>query len=443
MSEYSVCILDDKIPVTAFNEIEVNETSLIDNNLITHYLKTEAKWKDVDLFKFTSKLQQEKYRIFGFTRPSFYLNYVDENIFRPDIIIFDWETGDNDVPENLIEILRTSYILVGIFTDANNNKEITKKITEPEFKEFEHKFFLIEKDNGSAYIKLLEEINIRKEHFSFKKGKELIKQTLNAMDNVISNLGALSYDQFISLFGTATPTGGREISAIDYCDIILEKLKVILIDRDLGNLVTSRVDEITDSIELRKLWNYRLYSSPTDQIVRRGDIISQEGNEEEMFLIISSDCHLKEFWNKNLGYLTLVPIKKISMKTEFTNMLKQLNLNKKFNNLDITSLVSSKDGLTILPGIQRNEGSYEDYLVIPKSILSICIKKNTGSNKFLCYSDLSDYKSDKRIRIIEPFLTPLIQYITDNITGNGVSDYSPKLRDSIRDNLNKVLENEK
>ena len=50
---------------------------------------------------------------------------------------------------------------------------------------------------------------------------------------------------------------------------------------------------------------------------------------------------------------------------------------------------------------------------------------------------------EKRIRVSEPFLTPLIQFITENITGYGVSDFSPHLKSTIKDNLKSLFDETK
>ncbi|MDT8413688.1 MAG: hypothetical protein RQ875_14590, partial [Vicingaceae bacterium] len=64
------------------------------------------------------------------------------------------------------------------------------------------------------------------------------------------------------------------------------------------------IDNVKD---LSKIWNYRLYHSPNDKFVRKGDILHKR-NSETLFLVLTSDCHLQRFWKNNLGYITLIPM---------------------------------------------------------------------------------------------------------------------------------------
>jgi len=106
MSKYNLCIIDDKIPVDQYkNKVEVNPTNLIDQNIFTNYLKfaDEEKWEDTNLYYLIKSFKEQKvfdFNIYGFKSHSFYLNYINENLFSPDVIIFDWDIGTSDKPSD-------------------------------------------------------------------------------------------------------------------------------------------------------------------------------------------------------------------------------------------------------------------------------------------------------------------------------------------------------
>jgi hypothetical protein len=449
MAQLSICILDDKIPVSKFTDIEVDDTSLIDNNLFNHYLKKEDEWEDVDLFAFSKAVCEKKdnYFVSGFTNHSFYFNYIEKNIFSPDIIVFDWDMNDSgkDSEENLLELLQKTFALVAIFTSADKENEVTTVISKSEFGEFEHNLFLVKKNGKDAYDELEKAISEKIVHFSFQKGKEIKQKTLRALDLVLSNFGKISYDEFVSLFGHNS-NGAREIYGVDYCEIIMEKTRTYLIDKGIENLRTTSIIDINDFNLLRKIWHFRLYNSPKDDIVRRGDIIyNGDQNDEILFLVISSDCHLKEFWSKNLGYLTLVPIHKVENDNYFSRLLKQAKIKATKFDSKISSLTSSQDGISVFPGLTCKNGKYCDYIFFPKSIFSthILLPEGILQKSQLKYSQLTDYSGENRLRVSEPFLTPLIQFIIENITGHGVADFSENLKNSISINLKSLLDEKK
>lgn len=446
MTRQSICILDDKIPVNRFTDIDADDTSLIDKNLFNHYLKDENEWEDIDLMNFSKAIceKDQEFLISGFKSHNFFFNYLEENIFSPDIIIFDWDLDDSgkDSEVNLLFLLQNTFSLVGVFTSADKNDEITNILQKEEFTEYKHNLFLVRKDEDNAFQTLINSIEDKMKHFSFLKSKELKRNTLHALSSTLANLGTISFDQFISLFGHNNG-GAREIYGIDYCEIMMEKIRASLISRENNNLYTTKISDIDDPYLLRKIWNFRLYNTPNDDIVRKGDIIhGVDDKEEVLYLIVSSDCHLKEFWEKNLGYLTLLPLHQIKNNTYISRLLQQVKTKgTKFDSL-IASLTSPGDGVSVLPGIYNHgEKEYSDYLFITKSIFSefIELPNNVIPNSALRYPHLKNYIGENRMRVAEPFLTPLIQYIVENITGYGVSDFSKNLKSTIRDNLKSLL----
>jgi hypothetical protein len=91
------------------------------------------------------------------------------------------------------------------------------------------------------------------------------------------------------------------------------------------------------------------------------------------------------------------------------------------------------ENITFLPGLLEEESKYEDYLVSPKEILSIYISKpeEENSKSQLKYTQIKDFTGDKRLRLSEPFLTPLVDYVLKIITGLGAPDYTDSLRESL------------
>lgn len=161
-----------------------------------------------------------------------------------------------------------------------------------------------------------------------------------------------------------------------------------------------------------------------------GDIIKKEN--DGYFLVVSSDCHLNRFWQKNGGYVSVVPLNRIESTRgkEVRNCM--------INGIQtFSSINSSQIAMTVLPAVPVSEKELRDFLVLPKSIISINVSKPAGvGNKEPLKYDLFDGYS-KIASIMDPFKFPLIHFIMDNITGYGCPDFSNVLQDYLRTRINK------
>lgn len=444
MEKYTLCILDDKIPVKNFTDVDAEDTGPIDINLMRHYLKSADKWEDKDLFDLTEKLIHDgRYLMTGFTNHQFYFNYISDTVYCPDIIIFDWDVGgaDTDTSENLFRLLEKTFCLIGVFTSADNDGKVKNELDKEQFVDYKDRVFLIHKGEEKAIEELQNEIDRHLEHFSFKKGKELKSQTLKALDVVLSNLGAVSFDQFISFFGE-NDGGMRKISSLEFADIVIEKLKPRLLEKQISDISTGKVDKITDLQLCRKLWNYRLYYSPSDDIVRKGDIVRSKKakTDNKLFMVISSDCHLNQFWKKNVGSLVVVPLYKVTRQHN-SSLLKRLKQCKISDPVG-SSLTNSSGGVNVLPGIfNKDKKIYEDYILLPRDITSfqIILPSGIGANNRLEYKHINDLEGKGRIRLADQFLEPLTQYIVNNVSGYGVPDYTKEFRNLLNQDFKKII----
>ena len=101
--KFSICLLDDKIPLPL-------DSGLIDHRALSSLLSDSEKWKgDTALFELVKQLNadSDKYILSGFLHCDNFIRYIDEVIFSPDIIVFDWDYPGGSVPEEaLLKILK-------------------------------------------------------------------------------------------------------------------------------------------------------------------------------------------------------------------------------------------------------------------------------------------------------------------------------------------------
>ena len=440
MSKYSVCILDDKLPVNQLSDY-IDDTTMLNRNNFKHLLSIdEQDWEEQQLYQLIHNLYDkiDDYELFGFTNHSLLFNYIEENIFSPDIVIFDWDVGEqHDSKQNLLNILQKKYCMIAVYTGADTIEEIKQTIEANEFDSYRDRLFLEIKGEENSVEKLEHEIDKRKNIFSFKLNKTLKQNTIQGIDNILINIGKLSFNQFVSLFGE-NKEGQKELAQIDFIDIFLEKLKYELTSIGLDDFeLKTPKENIEDINKIRELWHYRMYHKTGDDIIRKGDVLKKD---EEYFIVLSSDCHLDEFWNKNLGYLILLKLHKIDKSNE--EFKKRLNYrkNSNLNDYKLSSLVNPSpiEFLTVLPSLVNINSTYFDYALNPKELssLEINLPEDKNVKQKLLINHIDGYK--KYISISEPFISALFLFISQKFSGYGLPDFSEKLMQSVTDNIKKL-----
>lgn len=462
--KYSICILDDGIPLEDYK-------GLISHCMFVDLCSDKEKWKDKPLYKLIESLtsaklpkkeesseEENKYIISGFSNCNFFLNHIVEDIFSPDIVVFDWDyPGIEDPSPILLEILESQYSMIFIFTGADTETKVESAI-KGSFDKYKNRIKVLYKDTEESLSDLQSGIEDALKTFSFQYSHHLKQKTLKALDSILSSFGQFSIKEFVKFFGELRG-GDRVLSFLDFNEIIADKLKTKLIND--GDTDVPALPKVNNGIsepplpeeKIKELWGFRLYHQPKDDIVRRGDIFKLK---DETFMVISADCDLARFWKKNLGFLTIVPLMKIC-----DNALKEMLNGAKvdFKGFSLTSLTnpSSIENITVLPGLsfkeKNGENNLTDYVVMTKSVSSIYIQKpdkDDKNNNFnpespLTYRHIAKkFKTisfEDRKKIAEPFLSPLIQFVIGNITSLGVPDFSAGLQGILKDDI-KNLKND-
>lgn len=151
---------------------------------------------------------------------------------------------------------------------------------------------------------------------------------------------------------------------------------------------------------------------------------------------MSSDCHLDKFWQKNIGHIALIPIYQLGDE-RIINKIKQYNKNN-IAQFSISSLINPRglESITILPGVffDNTEKKYVDGLLSPKEVLNVEIPLREGDEpkQHLKYKDETTIIGKERIRLVEPFLSPVVQFVLKTITNVGVPDFGEELQCDIK-----------
>ncbi|GAA4436089.1 hypothetical protein GCM10023091_13550 [Ravibacter arvi] len=447
-----ICVIDDSLPTSDYPDF-IDETQLLHQSILKYLCHQHESWPEeplrgllLEIFK-----NHNNWTISGFLNPDFYFNHVGEEIYSPEVIIFDWDYATTSVgtEEHLLNILQSTYSVVGIYTGADKKDEIESILAQQKFTPYmESRIRMVEKGDIDSVSKILTEVNLRFDsHFSFKLGQELKFNAVKALDSILVDIGEMSFDEFIWTFGHERDENERSISINEFIEILSEKFRNNLANAHWSETTfeSSAPAKVTEEL-VRKLWSYRLYKFPNDDLVRVGDIISKVGdNNDEKFLVISSDCHMSQLWKKNFGSLTLIPLF-ANTKTSRSFIDKLLTAQKRgyirqAKASSITNL-SAFDSLTLITSIPSKdaEGKAEfiDYVAFPRSVFSIDVPKPAKLEEHqvrlqaLHYSHIEGYTGKGRLSLNEPFRSPLIQYCVNAVTGYGAPDYPDELQTSIQ-----------
>lgn len=453
---YSICVVDDRIPLGkgAFVNAgkRISETTL--QMLIN---ETETQWSESVLKDLVEELiaDEENWSVSAFMSPEILIKSMEEEYYLPEFIIYDWDYGKtSENSEDLLKtILEFSFSMVSIYT-ASDKKEVVQSIIDKDFALFKNRIILRIKSETNSSSQLLEKIKeYEVSNFAFKFSKDLRSLTHKTLESILIEFGKPDIKEITWLFGDEDGSQNKNLNVKNLSEMIVEKLRNELISSNFGSEQPTIDHNYTPkaTIELVKtMWSYRLYYKPKDNIVRKGDIIKKKnGDRKTLFLVLSSDCHLKNFWSKNFGFLALVPLHEINKLN--TDLLKKLDLYKKKNdlkklNLNPSSLTNFRpfEGPTVIPSIPIDD-KYINFLLFPKEIFSyeILLPENKPDNyrkAELLYDYISEYEQHQRLTISEPFITPLVEHILYHISGYGVPDYPSTLQIEITENFKGIFE---
>jgi hypothetical protein len=481
----NICIIDDALPTNSVGGI-IKDTKRLNHSNLRHVVG-KSTWPEEDLKALVSALlkSETKWSVSGFLRPDFFWNCVDEEHYRADIIIFDWDfgTAGSYTEDNLKKILTKTSCPVIIFSGSTHEESI-KTILKSKFKSYSKRIIRYTKSPSNLRYLLKRANKLREDNFSFRFSREIRNKALEAIDDLLVEFGKTklpelvemlkSTDQefnqsdlyellsnkmkslFVSDSGIQQELGKKNFSIKEISglgEFIAERFKNILNERPLSFRASKTNQNKTEKVRfMEKLWSYRLYYTPQDDFVRRGDIVYQNADTEirKAYIIITPDCDLVRFWNKTLGWINLIPLYRIDLNKAYIKKLGLLT--KKKDKLKIDQIGSFANNINKLGGdpfyipfIPINEsGVLKDYMAFPKEITSQKIsmpssmkrKQRDHRDGPLKYFAWDGYK--RKTTISEPFLTPVVQNSIKGILRYGTPDYPDKIQKELAKKYNKI-----
>lgn len=483
---FNFCFIDNAIPI----EKAFEEASLSTNKAaLSHMLRSlqDEDWDEQEVRNLAVQLVSDAgvSRIEAFKHPNLFIEHFHDAFYSPEIIIFDWEYGDEaaNTPEVLFEILKTSFSLIYIYSQRVNEQSIETSIEDEKFRPYKNRVRIGYKDDLKAEQLISDAKEFWQQNFSFQFGRVFRHSTFLSVENALIELGKHDIDGIRALFsyGEEREYDFKEMCAEKVSNILVENEAVreeLLTGRDIEPDIASQlllniskrlIDEI-NALEIgilppegdggspseeviKSLWNYRLYYNPSDKLVRKGDILIKEnGGRNEYALVINAECDLLRFWKSNYGFLNLIPLyctleHKLTIRDKLSMTASPSEARGKIKG--ITSIANGigsgmAKGEFAFPFVKHGR-TYLDLIGFSKEIKSVYIPPPDGigkdalQKKHLLYEDiLNGYK--RIATLSEPFRTPLVKYCLEALSGCGTPDYSKLAQEMVMKSIKTSLD---
>ncbi|HML96562.1 MAG TPA: hypothetical protein PKC29_14150 [Thermodesulfobacteriota bacterium] len=451
--KYSICVIDDDIPANQLKEIE--DFDRITSSSLKYLLdaKHNIIWNDVNIKNLIEEIikNEQTWKLDAFTNPNIFLNYISEEYYRPQIIILDYDIpGVDDFETTLQELLERSFSIVYIYSKLSKDAIALDGIKSSErFKQYSERIQYIYKETKNSFGKLLEKVEeINKKNISFIFGDELRKKTLRALDNLLIDIGKLTYNNignFISF---------NDSDKSELIDLIGHQVKsaISFSNLEIPQSDRSRLDDY-HKVLAKKLWSNWIYfkNGSQDFMVRRGDIVQYSNDIDTLYMVVTGDCDLYRFWKKSFGFVNLLPLHRldntigIDLKIKFA--ASNVEKTPPFSSLTNSRIKGVSTGPIVLPFIDIN-GQYYNYIGLPTKLSYVYIKppnglsRKNGNDYRLTYQRWNYRKKNKYKRLYtmtEPFLTPLVTNVIQNISNLGVPDYPKYVGEIISKDIENIL----
>ena len=229
--KHTICFIDDKIPVSQYPQY-FQDTDIINESVLQFLLKNEGtNWEDTAVKQMCQTLltKRQEWSITAFTSPSFFDNYVNGNVYAPEVIIYDWDynyaVGGNDSQINLKKILENTYALVFIFSANDNTDEIKAIIKEKDIAKYKSRLGFVIKHEQRSVNALLKKIEKRyQDNFSLSFGQEIVGKSNQAINKVLADISSFSVEDFVLSIGE--PQDNLWVSTNqNFLDVILPRYK--------------------------------------------------------------------------------------------------------------------------------------------------------------------------------------------------------------------------
>jgi len=476
LASKNVWIIDDDIPIAHAkfkNDDLISGKRPIDRGSLLALL-AYVEWADTPVKALCEQLINQAKSVTAFTQPAAALHYLEQGAQIPDVVVYDLvyatlPTGGTSI-DSLQKILDRCVCVVQIYTQEPSDEfpatlnDLVKKydwrVGKP----------LQKVDTDAQTLANLLDTQLQKS-LSARLASTIRQSSSKAIEEVLVKIDGLPVDVTLRLL-TSQLDSPEESELVEMLSVkvteALESSKSIEdavrqyilkkgiaaeesagIAQEIVALLIAHTrekvseDGLFDQVRIawesakqgttptdndaakkiiKQFFAFRLYSRPSDDIVRTGDVIAlspentDDSNSNELFLILTPQCDLAKFWKKTRGSLTYARMLPID------NGGKDRLLGSGNQRYEVGNSITANLPM-VLPSIPASENEYIDYVLFPHEITVKILENNNDSMvRSLRYSELGN-STTRKCRISEPFLAGILAEVESTLFRLGIPDY--------------------
>lgn len=447
---FVVCLIDDAL-LRVNREPKLLSECQINNKILDIAPEEDAEEHEKNLQAFIeSIISQTDMTLYGYTNPTFYNSNIGQHPAF-DVVIYDWDYagsgGAIDPAEQLEKLINDSHCFVYVYSHMDDG--VHKEQIEAIKAKNPHRVdFLLKGETNSAETLKSKIQEYKSSSFSAQFAQQFRVNASKSVEKILVRLAHLGTEKFHKMMGT-----NDEEKKKDLVEFISEKFKNELMQMSFslppvetteegGSTTAPETVETVASPEepsIKELWHYRMYSTISDERVRKGDIY--KNIDDEYILIMTPNCQLVKYHdNKTFGILNYCNLIATS---NLENTIKRLVLHEGTAKAQNTCLgksvqpvyslinqVGSKESAPfILPYVTLED---VNLVLFPKMFTYTEIQVK-NQQAYLKRDELAGYTYVTSLS--EPFLSELIKEIYDKLERNGVPNFS----DQVQKEINSIL----
>ena len=407
-----VWVVDDRIPI---NELYGGPFPVrLDVEIVRHLVDNLAAdaWEEPAVLQLCRALCADEYEATFFLSPDSMLRALDQGATAPHAVIFDWEYPGSNNERNraaLERLLDSSFAYVQVYT------HLGAEGVEPIIADLRPKYRgRLLPVRAKAVVTAAElSAHIREAWAGTIAGDVADKvrtQVLRAVERSLIDICE------VSTGGIAAMAQGE---SDNFVNLVLSKVRDEIGTRGSETLdaIVSAQYEGQSSEQLRRLMSVWYYYFPSDNRVRRGDLIDIDG---ALGLVVTPPCDLARFPKKTGRRLTW--IKTVPMNSDGIGAIRAsgLELNDIGNSI-IAAHGKAGEALVVLPNVPTANNSREavaDYAVLCHAWENRTVINAPGGE--LTYDRLEGIT--RRCALADPFASAVVARVTSVIASPGTPD---------------------
>ncbi len=420
-----VWVVDDAIPVQALHA-EGPVALRFEADTVRHLVENvpAEQWEEAPVLELCRALCEEDFEATFFLSPEQMIRALAQGATPPHAVIFDWEYPGSNNDRNraaLDQLLRGSFVYVQIYTRLGH------AAVEPIVTDLRERFrgrLLPTKGKAEVTAAQLRE-DIRQAWSGTIAGEvaDLVRrETFAAVERTLIDIGSVPKGVL-----AAMTQGAVE----NLLHLVLAKVRDEIGEAGYEALDSvfrgSQSEELTE--DARRLLSVWYYYFPTDDRVRRGDLI-ELGAAGDLGFVVTPPCDLVSFPKKTGRRLTW--LRTVRLDASGLGELKTAGV--KLDDIGgsiIAGHGSAGDTVILLPNVPLKHGSrdaFADYVVVCHGWNNRLCKTAPGGS--LRYKDISPFS--RRCTLADPYASGVISKIMSVISSPGTPDLPKGERDRLK-----------